>query len=368
MRIEIYLANLHIGGSLVVADCLLRGLVSNLNRGVDDSVEWHFVLSSEIYGRLAPELRSNLASIGRLHVRNDRPTTAMFHRRKRPDFRFTLFGPAYIRRSARFEVSGFADGSLIFVPDSSMRIRQRILKIFKLHRLRGYDIILVQTHRLKAALGLLTGFNDVRVVRSGLHPAFEHVSNYGKALQREGSFDGGVVLLYPARAYPHKRHDLLPKICEELQERLQQNIECRVTLSELEFKALGFQNFSFISNLGVLSAEDLAQAYLAADVVVFPSENETHSFVPLEAQYLQRPVVAADLPFMKEYEPVGLFLFSPGSVPSAVSAVLEALEWAESPTPTPLPERNSSCTHFAWSILTLGWHEAPTQRTGDTPA
>ena len=325
MNVEVYLANLHSGGALVVAESFLMGLMELSDEPCNEATHWTIVLSPTLHNRLSADTQRKILDLGYVIVRRDRPWNAMLHLRRRPDLRISLFGPTYLLRSAGTEVVGFADGSLVF-PSSTpatawLRIRNRI----KLELLRGYKAHVVQTNRMKAALDNKFNFVSTHVLRIGPHPVFKEAVSKIPCRSTTMPYRNEIFLLYPARAFPHKRHDLIPSLCERLTERLQKEVIFQVTLTSEEMKQTGLAESSSVSNLGVLSAEMLAEAYINSDVVVFLSENETFSYVPLEAQIVGRPLVAPNLEYMREYQNDSVFLFDPGNIESAVRATIHSL-------------------------------------------
>jgi glycosyltransferase involved in cell wall biosynthesis len=80
--------------------------------------------------------------------------------------------------------------------------------------------------------------------------------------------------------------------------------------------------------LGLLTGEQLRNAYAAADMFVFPSETETLGLVMLEAKAAGLPVIAADSPAARELVRDGVdgLLYDPqdpGSLTGAVRALVE---------------------------------------------
>lgn len=78
---------------------------------------------------------------------------------------------------------------------------------------------------------------------------------------------------------------------------------------------------------GMLSGEELSQAYASGDIFITPSETETLGFVVLEAMASGVPVVCAragGIPDIVNQEGVTGFLYTPGDVDDCV-AKLSAL-------------------------------------------
>jgi len=80
-----------------------------------------------------------------------------------------------------------------------------------------------------------------------------------------------------------------------------------------------------VAVLGPVAEEDMPALYRAADVFAFPSEREGFGLVVLEAQAAGLPVVASDLPVLREFlTPGGDCLMVPAGDPGALAGALVA--------------------------------------------
>lgn len=83
---------------------------------------------------------------------------------------------------------------------------------------------------------------------------------------------------------------------------------------------------------GMLSGEELSQAYASGDIFITPSESETLGFVVLEAMASGVPVVCAragGIPDIVNQDGVTGFLYTPGDVDDCVGKLKALIESPE---------------------------------------
>ena len=108
----------------------------------------------------------------------------------------------------------------------------------------------------------------------------------------------GPRLLYVARAYPHKNHDFLGLVGEEL-DRRGLPVKFVVTLNPEEWAARTAAFRLHADNVGPLGVDQLAGEYRKADAAVFPSLLESFSVTPLEGLAFGKVVLASDRDFVQ---------------------------------------------------------------------
>jgi len=128
----------------------------------------------------------------------------------------------------------------------------------------------------------------------------------------------GLKLIYPAANYTHKNHRLLASIKPELG--LKWPVEyLKITLHRENHPA---PEVSWIKCVGILSAQEMIQAYLDVDGLLFLSTDESYGFPLVEAMFMGIPVVCPNLPYAHELCSDGAIYFDPNSI----SSLHEALE------------------------------------------
>jgi glycosyltransferase involved in cell wall biosynthesis len=157
----------------------------------------------------------------------------------------------------------------------------------------------------------------VRVVPLGLHPAFLRGDRgAARVIDRLlGPRDGAIELLHVGSSIPRKRLDVLLDVFAEVRRHLPDARLLRVG------GAFTAAQQARLSRLGVAGAvrvlpplgwDEVAAVYRRADLVLLPSEREGFGLPVLEALACGTPVVASDLPVLREtggtvatYCPVG---------------------------------------------------------------
>ncbi len=124
-------------------------------------------------------------------------------------------------------------------------------------------------------------------------------------------------LLYPAREWPHKNHELLFAAHRELRRR-HPGLELLLTSYEGPVPA-------GVRSLGRVSRTELVGLYQSAAALVFPSLYEGFGQPPLEAMACGCPVACSNAASLPEVVGDAARLFDPSSVDDLVAAVEEVL-------------------------------------------
>ena len=142
-------------------------------------------------------------------------------------------------------------------------------------------------------------------------------------------------MLYPALPRVFKNIEVLCEAMKRLPSAAKGAAELRLTLSGTEnaYARNLHQRFSSVCGvrfIGKQTRQQMAEAYRACDVVVFPSRLETWGLPITEAKALNKPLLVADLPYA--HETVGdcaAVSFLPATDPQAWSNVIEQIVCAQ---------------------------------------
>jgi glycosyltransferase involved in cell wall biosynthesis len=113
-----------------------------------------------------------------------------------------------------------------------------------------------------------------------------------------------------------------------------------------------------VAVLGPVAEEDMPALYRAADVLAFPSEREGFGLVVLEAQAAGLPVVASDLPVLREFLTPGrdCLMVPPGDPGPLAAALVTAA--TDGPTRARLASAGRrTAARFTWPAAAAA-HEA----------
>jgi glycosyltransferase involved in cell wall biosynthesis len=125
-------------------------------------------------------------------------------------------------------------------------------------------------------------------------------------------------LFYPSAGYPHKNHDFLLKVAEEINEK-KISFKIYLTLEEAEFEKFG--DIPFIENLGRIPAEKMKETYLNFDSLLFISKAESYGLPLVEAMSIGMPIVTIDLAYSKWMCEENAFYFEEDNVESFIHAI-----------------------------------------------
>jgi glycosyltransferase involved in cell wall biosynthesis len=125
-------------------------------------------------------------------------------------------------------------------------------------------------------------------------------------------------LFWPARGYPHKNHDVLPPVCEELRRR---GIADRVRIFTTLDPAADRRSAALVhalrgcadivENLGPLAPDRVRHWFDATDALLFPTLLESYSLVYLESAARARPVLTSDRDFARHACGAAGYYFDP---------------------------------------------------------
>lgn len=184
-----------------------------------------------------------------------------------------------------------------------------------------HTIIVVQTDLIKRELllnykGNLEAQNIV-VLRQ---PLPKNINKHIDASEQP-QLDTGLKLFYPARRYQHKNHSFV--------EGLTNHVLDEAWVSEIIFttkKPRSLKNDK-ISYVGELTQMAVSGVYNDSDALLFLSETESFGFPLLEAMSLGKPILAPDLPYVREMCGTTPFYFENGDINSFVCACQKLLQF-----------------------------------------
>lgn len=332
MRIELYGANLHVGGAVNTTASLVDGVLAGMEAGQYPWVEsLEIVVSPSVHRAMSKMSGGDLASNVVFKIRYDGSLSSLarFAGSAR-DVRYVFFGPDYLWSRARVNVLGFADGTVIpanaYSSEGQMSLRsdrdmiRNIKKSIKRLLLRKYDGFVVQTTAMANSLESHFPDKSVTLVPNVLSPAFLDAQLRERCDLPDRQI-GEVRLAFPAKGYPHKNHVLLTKVAREFQMLTGRKLRFVVTLEPSEyFDVFKSDDFGII-NVGPLPSKKIPSLLEQTDGLFFPSLNETFSSAPLEAAFMKRPIIASDLPYARESLDGIATLFDPHDPSLAAHAI-----------------------------------------------
>jgi glycosyltransferase involved in cell wall biosynthesis len=137
---------------------------------------------------------------------------------------------------------------------------------------------------------------------------------------RQGDEEREPILIYPARAWPHKNH---PRLFEAFEILRKHDPNLRLILTGGGLERLG-RLPEAVERWGIVPAAELASLYRRAACLVFPSLYEGFGLPPLEAMACGCPVAASNVAAIPEVCGDAAVLFDPTDPEAIATAVLEA--------------------------------------------
>jgi len=356
MHFEVYAANLRQGGAIVTASSLIDGILELINSG-----KFHWLGRLDIV--VSPQVLNNMSNVSLislkngvyLTVREDKPKKPLLRQSTRGvDVRYVIFGPEYLRSRARITVAGFADGTLIQSWQATqgdgnrsrkLSLRERLRAKLKRRFLSKYEAYVVQTDGMAKAISRLYPSKPIAVLPNVLSTPFFKLENRQHFDLPERGL-GEFRFFYPAKAYPHKNHQLLVEVSREFQKMFDSRLTFVVTLTVKEYSDVFRNEFKEIINVGTVGASALPSLYAQTDGLFFPSFNETFSAAPIEAALMQRPIIISDRPFARDVLSGFATYFDPTDAVDAALKIYHVISLQESGS-TQLNEQLDLAEHWA---------------------
>lgn len=220
---------------------------------------------------------------------------------------------------------GFADiESLVSsAPKPSARavVRGRISRA--LFRREGHLIVEAPTVRAELVSRWGIAAEAIRVVPNVVNAIFTCPADWAPLDVRTP--EGVPVLGYVARAYPHKNHNFLGELGEEL-DALGSSVKFLLTLTETEWIELSDNTRRHSINVGPVAVPQLPAFYASCNAVVFPSLNEAFSATPLETMATRRPLFASDRRFVRDVAGDAATYFDPLDPRQAADVISRGLK------------------------------------------
>jgi glycosyltransferase involved in cell wall biosynthesis len=252
----------------------------------------------------------------------------------RYEFVFTVFGPCYALGYRGRHLVGFADPWVAYPRNEVYRqlgwfrrLRTRfewfVRELFYLNS----TMLVCELEHVPIALkeNSVLARRKMEIVHSAIPSIYSDRNRWRSVAipRRDGVLNIGLI----SRNYLHKNLLILPGLKRVLRERHGLLAEFFVTFSAEEWEGCSQEFRSTINNVGLLKLDQCPSFYSLMDVVVFPSLLECFSAVPIEALYMEKPLVASDRAFVRDCCGEFAFYFDPiNSAPeSAGEAVIKAL-------------------------------------------
>lgn len=303
-------SNLHVGGGVQVAASFLDEL-AELIKEPEFRLQHPWVNNLHVVASNTVTANCNRETINALALnRRDRRPNSLHEwlptrARRKFTVSFTIFGPEYGAKKARRQIVGYADVTSVYgpafpIPKNQIKARLRHLVRSTTSRAltRRADKIIVETSAMKeqTAKALPYSANDIKVVPNTVNGIFSQPNTWHQP-RNLGNIDSNYfVFCYISRAYPHKNHNIIGPIIEQLK---CQGVtaKCIVTLKDNEWARLSQPTKDHCINIGPIRIEEAPSVYSIADALLFPSLLEAFSVTPLEAAKLDKPMFLSDTDF-----------------------------------------------------------------------
>lgn len=195
--------------------------------------------------------------------------------------------------------------------------------------LRDLKALIVQTPIMASKLSKKYRFGNEKI-RIISQPIPEHILYAKKQYDYQEILKAGekTKLLFLASYYPHKNHQILSAVINEIKIRgLESDIQIFLTLSEksknisCELLNLIRQNKKLIANLGEIPMDMVASVLQSSDALFLPTLTESYGLIYIEAMACKKPILTSDLDFAHWMCGDYAYYFDPNSAVSIVNAI-----------------------------------------------
>ena len=308
MKILINLSNIKIGGGIQASISLINEL--NL---IEKDIEFHIILSKEVSKQINKLLFKNL----KLYNIANEPKPFIFGYKAKtelnnieyqiqPDIVFSIFGPSYWKPKT-IHLAGFALG-LSINPDSlfykQISFWQKIKfymynKIHLFYILKDSDYFVTETEVVKTRL--------VKYGKVEMDKIFVIENSYGNQFSQPlveneiisnkiEKFNKQFKLLVFCSNYKHKNMQIIPKVCEILNQK-KINYQFFVTISSTDYHKIFNGYEEKVLNLGPIDVKHSPFIYSISDALFLPTLLESFTATYPEAMIMQKPILTSKLDF-----------------------------------------------------------------------
>ncbi|WP_233586509.1 glycosyltransferase [Legionella sp. km772] len=221
---------------------------------------------------------------------------------------FTLFGPAYVKFSIP-HLCGIADGWVTHSNKNAFELLPTIkekIKVFLLCRYKLWWYQQAEKWCVEAQIakdGFLTKTKskpqDITVIANAVNHLFQDYST--QIIER--NLTDSIKIFCLGADYWHKNYQIIPSILAHLKNKITKEIIFFVTLPEHSAVFMNLMSLAkekkvdhLIMNLGPISLEKVIEQYKKCNILFFPSVLETFSITPLEALYMNMPMIISNIP------------------------------------------------------------------------
>jgi glycosyltransferase involved in cell wall biosynthesis len=313
MKILLNCSTLMKGGALQVALSVFAEAIK------DNEVKWYFAVTRTLFSKFEELLGDSLKN-ERIILLDKSPARSIAARNqlkdivKQQDFDavFTLFGPAYVKFPVP-HLCGIADGWVTHSNKTAYQllnsIKEKIhtflLCNYKLWWYKKADKWCVEAQVAKDGFLAKTkvAADSVVVIANAVNPMIQHYA----PIKIKRNLADSINIFCLGADYWHKNYQIVPDILSHLKQKTNKKINFIFTLPEdssvylkLIDKAKKMQVDQYILNLGPLALHEVVNAYQKYDILFFPSVLETFSITPLEALYMNMPMIISNIPANKQ--------------------------------------------------------------------
>jgi len=237
---------------------------------------------------------------------------------------FLTYSSGAIKKVVLLHHPHIVDDELFYSLPISSKISESVKRLVFWLTIRNVDIVVVQSdYMLDQCYRKFPKYHSkFTIIHNPISRDFEsNLSVQANNLKRAGFKNKDkFTLLYVSRFYPHKNHEFLIDLSKKFLES-SLKIEILVTIDPLLEGANNFlesvnsQKLP-IYNLNELSQQELAQYYVSADFMIFPSIAETFGNPIIEALFFSLPLILPNRGYAKALLGEGGAYYDPVSVDS----------------------------------------------------
>lgn len=327
MNVLIDCTNLKVGGGIQVA----TSFINDLNK-IELKDDFFVVLSHQMkssFGNI--DFKKNIRVIVLNNDIKSKREVSQFLKHIEVQYEidkvFCVFGPSYYKSHVP-KVVGYAIPHYIYKDSPYFdkiswvgRLKSFFYSIVKVNLFkRNSDALIFETEDARDRFLTIYNFRKKSyVVGNSLNEVFADKSQW---LDLNLSINAGLKILCLSANYPHKNLKIIPEIIEEMLANNEFDFKFVISLEKADLK-FDSKYDQFIEYLGKVDLAKLPSLYQTVDVVFMPTLLEVFSATYLEAMYMEKPIVAADMSFARDICRDAALYFSPTSAKDAAAKILE---------------------------------------------
>lgn len=334
MKVIIDNSNLFAGGGIQVAVSFLNDIKEG---GFSNSYEYHVIQSPNMLEQIdtskfpANFIFYNLSHQTTKSISFRKEKLKEIESKVNPACIFTVFGPSYHKSKAP-KVVGFAIPYIIYSDSPFFKTISIFQKLkFKMYAklksfafIKNSDSLIFETDNARKVFVKRTNYKlPSYTVSNTLNEIFNKKNEWTEIHLKNRKKTN---ILFLTANYPHKNIQILDEVISVLTDKYKlTDFKFYLSVNKDEI-SLNAKSYDFIEFLGKVPLNQIPSLYQQTQLTFIPTLLEVFSATYLESMYMERPIIASDMPFSRDICSDAAIFCSPLNANQYAEAIINLIQ------------------------------------------